>query len=118
ENLLALDYPRERLEILLASDGSTDATVSRARRYEAAGVWVRSFVQWRGKAAVLNQLVPSARGEIVVLADARQRFEPAAVRALVANFADPTVGAVSGDLTLASPRSGAATGEGTCVYWW
>jgi cellulose synthase/poly-beta-1,6-N-acetylglucosamine synthase-like glycosyltransferase len=117
ENLLALDYPRDRLEIVLASDGSSDETVNRARRYEDAGVRVRAFAERRGKAAVLNDLVPSARGQIVVLADARQRFEPGAVRALVANFADLTVGAVSGELMLAPTRAGAAVGEGACFYW-
>src|SRR5712692_3099852 len=117
ENLLALDYPRDRLEIVLASDGSTDETVDRACRYEDAGVRVRAFAERRGKAAVLNDLVPSARGQIVVLADARQRFEPGAVRALVANFADLTVGAVSGELMLTPTRAGAAVGEGACFYW-
>src|SRR6478736_1461797 len=51
ENLLAVDYPRERLEILLASDGSTDDTVERAREYEEAGIRIRAFVHRRGKAA-------------------------------------------------------------------
>src|SRR5256885_2072838 len=48
ENLLALDYPHDRLEIVVASDGSTDKTVKRARRYESSGVRVRAFAQWRG----------------------------------------------------------------------
>jgi cellulose synthase/poly-beta-1,6-N-acetylglucosamine synthase-like glycosyltransferase len=59
DNLLSLDYPREKLEILLASDGSTDGTVERARRYEEAGVQVRAFAKRRGKPAVLNDVVPS-----------------------------------------------------------
>jgi biofilm PGA synthesis N-glycosyltransferase PgaC len=61
-------------------------------------VKVRNFRNRRGKAAVLDELIPSAEGDIVVLADARQSFEPQAIRALVANFADPRVGAVSGEL--------------------
>ena len=80
DNLLSLDYPREKLEILLASDGSTDGTVERARQYEEVGVQVRAFAKRRGKPAVLNDVVPSARGEIVVLADARQRFDRDAIR--------------------------------------
>src|SRR5687767_6232641 len=72
EDLLALDYPRGKLEIRVASDGSTDKTAERARVYEAAGVVVREFTTRRGKSAVLNDLVPSAQGEIVVMADARQ----------------------------------------------
>ena len=117
DNLLALDYPREKLEIRLASDGSTDATVERARAYESSGVVVRAFHTRRGKSAVVNDVVPSARGDIVVMADARQRFDPGAVRALVANFADPRVGAVSGELMIESDGAGAAVGKGVGFYW-
>lgn len=117
ENLLALDYPRNKLEIVVASDGSTDETVDGARQYKDAGVHVRVFMERRGKAAVLNDVVPAARGEIVVLADARQSFEPGAVRALVATFADPDVGAVSGELMLTGGRASGAAGEGACFYW-
>ncbi|MFL6649414.1 MAG: glycosyltransferase family 2 protein [Sulfurifustaceae bacterium] len=117
ENLLALDYPRARMEIVVASDGSTDATVERARRYRAAGVGMRAFSARRGKSAVLNQLVPHARGEIVVLADARQRFEPQALRRLLAHFADPQVGVVSGELVLENGAHGPAAGEGIGFYW-
>jgi cellulose synthase/poly-beta-1,6-N-acetylglucosamine synthase-like glycosyltransferase len=116
ENLLALDYPRERLEIILASDGSDDATLEQALAFRRAGVMVVTFNQRRGKSAVLNDLVPQADGEIVVLADARQRFEPGALRALAAHFADPTVGAVSGELMLDSD-GGPAVGEGVGFYW-
>jgi poly-beta-1,6-N-acetyl-D-glucosamine synthase len=115
QNLLALDYPAERLDIVIASDGSTDATVARARLWVDARVVVRTFERRRGKAAVLNDVVPSARGEIVVLADARQRFEPAAVKALVSNFADHSVGAASGELMLQAGTT--ATGEGAGFYW-
>ena len=59
ENLLALDYPQDRLEIIIGSDGSTDDTVVRARRYEDGRVKVRPFVDRRGKPALLNRLVPA-----------------------------------------------------------
>jgi cellulose synthase/poly-beta-1,6-N-acetylglucosamine synthase-like glycosyltransferase len=114
QNLLALDYPAARLDIVVASDGSTDETVPRARRYSDR-VTVRSLQPRRGKTAVLNDVIPSVRGDIVVLADARQRFEPGAVRALVANFADPVVGAVSGELMLSAGTT--ATANGACFYW-
>src|SRR5262245_16817768 len=117
ENLLELDYPREKLDIVFASDGSTDRTVARARYYEGARVRIRAFTGRRGKAAVLNDVVPAAEGEIVVLADVRQRFEPGAVRALVRNFDDPEVGAVSGELILTSSSDGATVGRGTSFYW-
>lgn len=114
ENLLALDYPRERIEIVLASDGSTDDTAARARR---AGVTVIAFDVRRGKSAVLNELIPKARGEIVVLADARQRFASGALLALAAAFADPKVGAVSGELVLTVGAPGAGAREGVGFYW-
>jgi biofilm PGA synthesis N-glycosyltransferase PgaC len=117
DNLLALDYPKDRLEILVGSDGSSDDTVERAREYEKQGVKVRPFPERRGKAALINALVPVVGGEIVVFADARQRFDRAALRALVANFADPAVGAVSGELVLVANREVAAAGQGTAFYW-
>jgi cellulose synthase/poly-beta-1,6-N-acetylglucosamine synthase-like glycosyltransferase len=78
-------------------------------------VVVHAFHVRRGKAAVLNDIVPLMRGEIVVLADARQRFEQRSVRALVSNFADPMVGAVSGELMISAGTTG--TGNGVCFYW-
>src|SRR2546425_12092609 len=75
DNLLSLDYPSDKLEIMIGSDGSTDDTVERARAYEDAGVMVVAFPDRRGKSTVLNDLVPKARGGIVVLADARQHIE-------------------------------------------
>jgi glycosyltransferase involved in cell wall biosynthesis len=117
ENLLALDYPKERLEIVIGSDGSTDDTVECAQAYANRGVTVRPFGERRGKPSLLNVLVPAAHGDIVVLADVRQRFDPAAVRALVANFADPTVGAASGELMLTAERATGTAGQGSASYW-
>lgn len=117
ENLLSLDYPRERWEIVLASDGSTDGTAERARAYEQFGLRVVAFETRRGKPAVLNDLVPKAWGEIVVLADSRQRFELSALRALVGPFADRQVGAVGGELVLTQNGEGTAVGEGVGFYW-
>jgi biofilm PGA synthesis N-glycosyltransferase PgaC len=117
DNLLALDYPKDKLQIILASDGSTDETPDRARRYEESGVVVCDFHNRRGKAAVLNDVVPSARGEIVVLADARQQYDRRAIRALVANFADLSVGAVSGELVMRPDSARASVGKGASFYW-
>src|SRR5436190_3696897 len=119
ENLLSLDYPREKLEIVIASDGSTDGTDVRARWFEAFGVRVRAFEDRRGKAAVLNDVVPSARGDIVVLADARQRFDPGTLRALVADFGDRGVGAVSGEIVIRSRanETGTTIAAGSSLYW-
>lgn len=123
ENCLALEYPASRLEIIVASDGSTDATVAIARRYArasvkggAARVRVHAYPWRRGKPAVLDDSIPRCAGEIVVLGDARQRWDPATVRRLVENFADPTVGAASGELMLVND-GGHAVGEGVGAYW-
>jgi biofilm PGA synthesis N-glycosyltransferase PgaC len=117
ENLLSLDYPADRLEIIVASDGSTDHTVARAREFESAGVAVFPFPLRRGKPALLNDLTPTARGEIVVFADARQCFNPEAIRALVSNFADPAVGAVSGELVMTAGDEAEVAAKGATVYW-
>jgi cellulose synthase/poly-beta-1,6-N-acetylglucosamine synthase-like glycosyltransferase len=120
ESCLALDYPASLLEIVVACDGCTDATADVARRYAEAAtgpaVRVLDCPAWRGKPSVLNDAVPLCAGEIVVLADARQQLEPVSVRALVENFADPSVGAVSGELHLDNVSS-AAVGEGVGAYW-
>lgn len=116
ENLLALDYPRELLQIIIASDGSTDDTVNCARAYQDKGVRVVEYRQNRGKPAVLNALIPSLDSEIVVLADARQRLPAASLKVLLARFSDPAVGAVSGDLVLES-EPGTQMGEGVGFYW-
>jgi cellulose synthase/poly-beta-1,6-N-acetylglucosamine synthase-like glycosyltransferase len=113
-NLLALDYPKEKLEIVVASDASTDGTVALVESYRGAGIALRAFQQHRGKPAVLNAVVPTLGGEIVVLMDARQTVEPQALRELLANFADPRVGAVSGELMLVDGRNG---GAGVGFYW-
>ena len=117
ENLLALDYPRDKVEIVIGSDGSTDDTVQRALSYADRGVTVCAFTQHRGKPATINAVVPMVHGDIVVFADARQRFEPQTVRELAANFADPAVGGASGELVLAAHDGTAAAGHGTAFYW-
>jgi cellulose synthase/poly-beta-1,6-N-acetylglucosamine synthase-like glycosyltransferase len=116
DNLLASDYPPDRLEIVIASDGSTDGTVAAARRFEPR-VRVEAFPTRRGKPAVLNDVVPAAGGEVVVLADARQRFDRRALNALVASFADPAVGAVSGELILLEAGQSEPAVDGTAIYW-
>jgi cellulose synthase/poly-beta-1,6-N-acetylglucosamine synthase-like glycosyltransferase len=116
ESCLALDYPLDKLEIVVASDGSDDETADIARRYEPRGVAVWAFEHRRGKPSVLNAVVPKLHGQIVVLADARQVFEPGALVALVEQFADPDVGAVSGELVVTN-AAGTAVADGVGFYW-
>src|SRR5437763_6795894 len=97
-----LDYPQNRLQIVVASDGSTDRTVSILR--EHASVVPVILDQSKGKACALNEALKFASGEILVFMDARQTVDRDAVSELVSYFADPEVGAVSGELLLETAR--------------
>jgi biofilm PGA synthesis N-glycosyltransferase PgaC len=116
-NLLDLHYPQERCEVVVISDGSSDGTNEILAQY-ARHERLRSIVnqQARGKAAGLNDAIGAARGEILVFTDARQSLEADAVRLLVENFADPSVGCASGELMLGDPEAGEAT-RGMGLYW-
>jgi cellulose synthase/poly-beta-1,6-N-acetylglucosamine synthase-like glycosyltransferase len=97
ENSLALDYPPDRLEIVVASDGSKDQTVETAEaRADGDRIRVLAYAENRGKVPTLNASIPQLRGEIVVFSDAPAMLYPDSVSRLVENFADPEVGAVSG----------------------
>jgi biofilm PGA synthesis N-glycosyltransferase PgaC len=98
-NLLSLDYPSEKLEIFVISDGSTDRTDEIAEGFEDRGVTLIR-VPRGGKAAALNVGMARASGEILLFCDVRQRFDSRAIRELVANFADPKVGVVTGELKI------------------
>jgi cellulose synthase/poly-beta-1,6-N-acetylglucosamine synthase-like glycosyltransferase len=100
DNALALDYPRDRLEIIVASDGSTDRTPDIARDY-AGAVTLYHYPQRRGKNVALNDAVPQARGDILVFTDANGMYQKDALRLLVQHFADPRVGCVCGELIVA-----------------
>jgi cellulose synthase/poly-beta-1,6-N-acetylglucosamine synthase-like glycosyltransferase len=117
ENLLALDYPPEKLEVVVVSDGSTDGTAARLAPFTGQPR-VRTLLKPlpQGKAAGLNDAMKLASGEIALFTDARQRIECGALRQLVENFADPAVGCVSGELMLGDPESGEAR-KGMGLYW-
>jgi poly-beta-1,6-N-acetyl-D-glucosamine synthase len=115
ENLAAIDYPSERISFLFGSDGSTDKTTTILRR-SPVEITVKEFPARRGKAIVLNDLVAEAKGSIVVFSDANTMFRPETIRKLVQHFADPSVGAVSGELRLVShPETVGGIGESS--YW-
>lgn len=114
-NLLAANYPADKLEVLVVTDGSTDGTVAKLRALADPRVRVLAREHRSGKSACLNAAIPQARGEIVVLCDARQRFAPHTIPELVANFSDPDLGAVSGSLEIDPAATG--VGGGVDLYW-
>jgi cellulose synthase/poly-beta-1,6-N-acetylglucosamine synthase-like glycosyltransferase len=114
ENSLALDYPRERLEIIVASDGSTDRTGDIVRSFADRGVILCEFTR-TGKTGVQNRVVQTAQGEVVVFSDANALYRHDAIRKLVRNFADPGVACAVGQLVYKATDLGAGACEDS--YW-
>lgn len=113
-NTLALEYPPDRLDIVVASDGSIDNTERLVQRF-APRVRLLRLSPRRGKIAAINDGMRSVTSDIVIFSDANTFLEPEAVRALVCNFADRQVGAVSGDVALVGER--AALGGSEDLYY-
>ncbi len=95
DNILASGYPRDLIEILVGSDGSSDRTEEIVRRYEGEGVGLISFPKQQGKSAIQNGLVSASSGEVLVFTDADCEIGRNALRKLVDHFCDPTVGLVT-----------------------
>jgi len=110
ESLLAQDYPHDRLEILVYSDGSTDGTEAAVERFADRGIVLVRGARREGKPTALNALRARATGEVLVLTDVRQPLAPGAVRALVGHLADPAIGCVSGALVVDGT-------QGSSAYW-
>ena len=104
------NYPQEKIQIIVASDGSTDGTVDVLRSHPRVCTVILDHPG--GKACALNQAVERATGEILVFLDARQALEAGAIAALISCFADPSIGAVSGELLLDQN-----TLDGVGLYW-
>jgi cellulose synthase/poly-beta-1,6-N-acetylglucosamine synthase-like glycosyltransferase len=115
-NSLALDYPPERLRVLVVSDASTDATEAIARSFNGSGVECVAFRDRQGKASCLNRVLPTLTEGLVVLSDANSMYDRGSLRALARHFADERVGCVCGELRYANPRRLAA-GEVERLYW-
>jgi len=115
EETLALDYPADRLEVIVASDGSSDGTDDIVRRF-APRVRLLPITARGGKTAAQNAAVRIATGEILLFSDATTVYPRNNIRALVANFADPEVGCVSGDLIYLREAEN-PSGEGRALFW-
>ncbi len=115
-NTLALDYPRDRMEIIVASDCSTDRTDEIVRGFSRQGVILSRQPERLGKTAAQHRAVKVSSGEILVFSDATTMYEPDAIRKIVRSFADPEVGCVAGQLVY-EDASSSAVGKGCRSYW-
>ncbi len=116
QNCLAIDYPREKIEFLIGSDGSDDGTNTILSNWDKPEI--RSFVysERRGKTEILNRLVPKAQGQVIIFSDANSIYQPQTVKCLVRYFHQGEIGGVCGKLTLKNPAGGAG-GKGEGLYW-
>ncbi|NPV76045.1 MAG: glycosyltransferase family 2 protein [Anaerolineae bacterium] len=114
-NSLALDYPKDRLQILIAADGSDDHTVEIVQRFKDDGVELSFAPERRGKMAAITRALRLAHGEIIVFSDANNHYKADTVKILVRSFADPTIGAVSGAKHIIEDGKPLGSSEG--LYW-
>lgn len=116
ENALTQDYPRDKLEILVPSDCSTDRTHDIVGEFEKYGVRLLIQEKRLGKTSALNMTVPKAKGDIIVFTDANSMFDSRAISRLVENFNDPVVGCVTGETRLLNPE-GTHMGKNEMTYY-
>lgn len=115
-NTLQLDYPKDKYEVIVASDASEDRTNEIVGRFREKGVRLVTFSEHHGKTFVQNEAVRQAAGEILVFSDATTVYEPDLLKRLVRNFADPAVGGVGGELMYVNKQR-TSVGEGNGLYW-
>jgi len=116
ESCLNLDYPKEKLEVIVASDGSTDRTNEIVNEFKNDAVRLLSFNERKGKTFVQNEAVKVARGAILLFSDATTKYDSQVIKKLVRNFADANVGAVGGELVYVNKNS-SSVGMGGGLYW-
>ena len=115
KNKLSHDYPKEKLEIIIISDSSSDKTDEIVKKYESQGIKLLRQIPRAGKTSALNMAVPGAKGEILVFSDANSIWAQDALIKLMSNFSDPKVGYVTGKMIYTNPE-GSTTGDGCSAY--
>lgn len=115
KNSLAIEYPKDKLQILIITDGSDDGTDVIVKSFENAGVKLLHQPERKGKMAAINRAMPEATGEIIVFSDANNFYKPDTIQKLVQPFIDPQVGAVSGSKTIQKGDGELGNSEG--LYW-
>ena len=118
ENILDIDYPDDKFEVIIASDGSNDRTNEIVRSYERRGIRLLELPR-QGKAQTLNAAVPKSNGEILVFSDSNSQYETQAIRKIVRPFADDSVGGVAGNqcYVKGNKTSPQSTEQGEQAYW-
>jgi len=115
-NCLSCDYPMEKLEVVVGSDGSDDKTNEIVRQFSEQNVKLDYSPERKGKLGVFNRAIPKARGEIVIFSDANSEFDQGAIRKLVRNFSNGDVGCVSGTKCI-KVQDELTAGQGESLYW-
>src|SRR6267142_3036130 len=116
ENSMALDYPHELLEVIVASDCSNDRTDEIVREFSSRGVRLCRQTERLGKTAAQNAGVEQAHGGIIIFSDATSHYQPDVIRTMMPNFADAEVGCVAGRLLYVDPTD-SRVGRGARSYW-
>jgi len=116
ENTISLNYPKHNLQIIVASDGSTDKTNDIVKRYNDYGIELLEIAERRGKENAQKEAVKKATGEVIVFTDVATYLEPNALKQIVSNFADPSIGCVSSEDRLLG-KNGKPGGEGFYVRY-
>ncbi len=115
ENSLGLDYPRDKLQILVAADGSSDRTPEIVRKFSDRGVELTFTPQRGGKMAAINRAIPYSSGEIIIFSDANNMYDQDTIRKLIDPFSDQTVGATTGAKLIIQDGTELSSTEG--IYW-
>jgi len=116
DNTLALDYPSSKIEVIVASDCSTDHTDQIVRDFASSGVRLHRQRERLGKTAAQNAAVQQATGDVILFSDATTLYQSDVLRVMMPDFADPTVGCVAGRLVYIDPAD-SAVGHGARSYW-